>query len=79
MKNGIKETAFLRLHHNLVALERAYQIRMEYKAAGNTDTPSYKGNETLISKKLIEITCLMELLDLDLKNHLELLYNMYND
>ena len=79
MKNGIKETAFLRLHHNLIALERAYQIRMEYKAAGNTDTPSYKGNETVISKKLIEITCLMELLGLGLKNHLELLYNMYND
>ena len=52
---------------------------MEYKAAGNTDTPSYKGNEAVISKKIIEITCLMELLDLDLKNHLELLYNMYND
>ena len=79
MKNGIKEKAFLRLHHNLVALERAYQIRMECKAAGNTDTPIYKGNETVISKKLIEITCLMGLLDLDLKNHLELLYNMYND
>ena len=79
MKNGIKEKAFLKLHHSLIALERAYQIRMEYKVAGNTDTPSYKGNETVISKKLIEITCLMELLDLDLKNHLELLYNMYND
>lgn len=78
MKNGIKETAFLRSHHNLIALG-AYQIRMEYKAAGNTDTPSYKGNEAVISKKIIEITCLMELLDLDLKNHLELLYNMYND
>ena len=79
MKNGIKEKAFLKLHHSLIALERAYQIRMEYKVAGKTDTPSYKGNETVISKKLIEITCLMELLDLDLKNHLELLYNMYND
>ena len=79
MKNGIKETAFLRLHHNLIGLERAYQVRKNYKAAGNTDTPIYTGNETVISKKLIEITCLMELLGLDLKNHLELLYNMYND
>ncbi len=79
MKNGIKEKAFLKLHHNLIALERAYQIRMNYKAAGKTDTPIYKGNEAVISKKLIEITCLMELFDLDLKNHLELLYNMYND
>ena len=79
MKNGIKETASLRLHHNLIALERAYQIRREYKVSGKTDSPSYRGNEKVITKKLIEITCLMELLDLDLKNHLELLYNMYND
>lgn len=79
MKNGIKETAFLRLHHNLIALERAYQVRKNYKAAGKTDTPMYRGNEALISKRLIEINCLMELLDLDLKNHLELLYHMYND
>ena len=79
MKNGIKETAFLRLHHNLIALERAYQIRMEYKAAGKTDTPMYRGNEAAISKRLIEINCLMELFDLNLKNHLELLYDMYND
>ena len=79
MKNGIKEKAFLKLHHSLIALERAYQIRMNFKAAGKTDTHTYKSNEKVISKKLIEITCLMELLDLDLKNHLELLYNMYND
>lgn len=79
MKNGIKETAFLRLHHNLIALERAYQVRKNYKAAGKTDTPMYRGNEALISKRLIEINCLMELFDLNLKNHLELLYNMYND
>lgn len=79
MKNGIKEKAFLRLHHNLITLERAYQRRMDYKAAGKIDAPIYKSNEKVISKKLIEITCLMELLDLDLKNHLELLYNMYND
>lgn len=79
MKNGIKEKAFLKLHHNLIALERAYQIRTKYKAAGKADTSLYKGNEIVISKKLIEITCLMELFDLDLKNHLELLYNMYND
>ena len=79
MKNDVKEKAFLKLHHSLIALERAYQVRRNYKAAGNTDTPSYKGNEAVISKKIIEITCLMELLDLDLKNHLELLYHMYND
>ena len=79
MKNDVKEKAFLKLHHSLIALERAYQVRKEYKAAGKTNTATYRGNETVISKKLIEITCLMELLGLDLKNHLELLYNMYND
>ena len=79
MKNGIKEAAFLRLHHNLIALERAYQIRREYKVSGKTDSPSYRGNEKVITKKLIEITCLMEIKNKKHKNHLELLYNMYND
>ena len=79
MKNDVKEKAFLKLHHSLIALERAYQVRRNYKAAGKTDTSLYKGNEIVISKKLIEITCLMELFDLNLKNHLELLYDMYND
>lgn len=79
MKNGIKETAFLRLHHNLIALERAYQVRRNYKAVGKTDTPMYRGNEAAISKRLIEIKCLMELFDLNLEKHLELLYDMYND
>lgn len=79
MKNDVKEKAFLKLHHSLIALERAYQVRRNYKAAGKTDTPMYRGNEAAISKRLIEINCLMELLGLDLKNHLELLYNMYND
>lgn len=79
MKNGIKETAFLKLHHSLIALERAYQVRREYKVSGKTDSPFYRGNEKVIIRKLIEITCLMELFDLNLENHLELLYNMYND
>ena len=79
MKIGVKEKVFLKLHHNLIALERAYQVRRNYKATGKTDTPMYRGNEAAISKRLIEINCLTELLGLDLKNHLELLYNMYND
>lgn len=79
MKIDVKEKAFLKLHHSLIALERAYQARRNYKAAGKTDTPMYRGNEVAISKRLVEINCLMELFDLNLEKHLELLYNMYND
>ena len=79
MRNDVKEKAFLKLHHSLIALERAYQVRKEYKAAGKTNTALYRGNETVISKKLIEIKCLMELFDLNLEKHLDLLYDMYND
>lgn len=79
MKNGIKETAFLRLHHNLIALERAYQTRREYRVSGKTDSPFYIGNEKVITRNLIEIECLMELFDLNLEKHLDLLYDMYND
>lgn len=79
MKNDVKEKAFLKLHHSLIALERAYQVRKEYKAAGKTNTALYRGNETVISKKIVEINCLMELFDLNLEKHLDLLYDMYND
>lgn len=79
MKNDVKEKAFLKLHHSLIALERAYQTRREYKVSGKTNTPMYRGNEAAISKRLIEIKCLMELFDLNLEKHLDLLYDMYND
>ena len=79
MKNDVKEKAFLKLHHSLIALERAYQVRKDCKAAGKVDTAFYRGNETVISKRLIEIKCLMELFDLNLEKHLNLLYDMYND
>lgn len=79
MKNDVKEKAFLKLHHSLIALERAYQTRREYKVSGKTNSPFYRGDEKVITRKLIEVECLMELFDLNLKNHLELLYDMYND
>lgn len=79
MKNDVKEKAFLKLHHSLVALERAYQTRREYKVSGKTDSPFYRGNEKVITRKLIEIECLMGLFDLNLEKYLVLLYDMYND
>lgn len=79
MKNGVKEKAFLKLHHSLIALERAYQTRREYRVSGKTDSPFYIGNEKVITRNLIEIECLMELFDLNLEKHLDLLYDMYND